>query len=142
MRSIILWIWQLPQHILALILIRALKATKHKTNDITWFLFLPKGRISRFLSGVSLGDYILLRRQDYTTIRHEYGHSKQSLYFGPLYLIVIGIYSAIFCNLWSRWFHGHKTRFDRLSWYYSRWTEAWADRLGNVDRLSWLEAMR
>ncbi|MDR0456871.1 MAG: hypothetical protein LBH20_09355, partial [Treponema sp.] len=105
---------------------------------ITYHHFYRYTRFSRFISGVSLGIFILLsdNNNDHTTILHEYGHSTQSLYLGWLYLPVIGIYSAVFCNLWDRWFHPWM-EWDsnrRHQWYYSRWSEAWADKLGRVER--------
>ena len=88
--------------------------------------------------GVSLGKIIILSETAYKSIviiRHEYGHSRQSLYLGWFYLPVVGIYSAVFCNLWSRAFHRKWVYYDRQYWYYKKkWTERWADKLGGVDR--------
>lgn len=55
---------------------------------------------------------------------HEYGHTIQSLIFGPLYLIVIGIPST----LWG--FVGAKKRKDEQIPYGAFFTESWANRLG------------
>ncbi|MDR3020222.1 MAG: hypothetical protein LBU66_04890 [Treponema sp.] len=50
--------------------------------------------------GVSLGSYIFMdKAYDETDWHHEFGHSVQSLYFGPLYLPIIGFASAICNNL-------------------------------------------
>lgn len=83
-----------------------------------------------FKCGVSLGDYILLDpvyKNSTITVKHEQGHQKQSLYFGWLYLILIGIPSA--CgNIVDRiWHKGSK-------WYYNQPWEKWADKLGGVTR--------
>lgn len=80
--------------------------------------------------GVSLGDFIIFEYDFYfdeETVKHEHGHQIQSLIFGPLYLIVIGITSGVFNNLQSRIFKKSK------EWYYSRFPENWADKLGKVD---------
>jgi hypothetical protein len=130
---IALVIWQLPQILLALLVIIITKATR--TNNEAY-----KGRrIYRFkksfISGVSLGEYIIVRENaNDTTIRHEYGHTIQSLYFGPLYLIVIGIPSAVFNNLYDRLFHKKWSYASRTWWYYNRFPEDWADILGGVFR--------
>ncbi|GHU24761.1 hypothetical protein FACS1894164_12160 [Spirochaetia bacterium] len=85
--------------------------------------------------GVSLGEFILLaNRYNETTVKHEYGHTRQSLMLGPLYLLVIGIPSAVFNNLWDRLFHKKWTSADRSRWYYNRLPEKQADRLGGVVR--------
>lgn len=58
---------------------------------------------------------------------HEYGHSIQSLIFGPLYLVAVGIPSLLrngYCWLYYR--------ITKRQWanYYKGYPEAWADRLG------------
>lgn len=78
-------------------------------------------------SSVSLGQYILVDSDmlvNYRTIAHEHGHQIQSLYLGPLCLVVIGLPSAI-GNLLHR-----KIKFN----YYKQPWEAWADKLGGVKR--------
>jgi len=134
----ILWVWQLPQHILGLALIKITRAQRQETGGIIWYWFNKnKNWFNRFFSGVSLGQYILLPYNDMNTIKHELGHSIQSVYLGWFYLLIIGIYSAIFCNLWDRVFHKNWNYGDRLYWYYkTRWTEVWADRLGGVNRFN------
>lgn len=57
---------------------------------------------------------------------HEYGHTIQSLLLGPLYLIVIGIPSWLWCNVP----YFRKMRKEKNISYYSFYTEKWADRLG------------
>ena len=57
---------------------------------------------------------------------HEYGHTIQSLMLGPLYLIIIGIPSALWCSLP----YCKKKRKDKRISYYSFYTEKWADLLG------------
>ena len=57
---------------------------------------------------------------------HEYGHTIQSLMLGPLYLPVIALPSALWCNLPVCKAH----RSSKKVSYYSFYTERWADRLG------------
>lgn len=85
-------------------------------------------RLYNYLSGASLGRYIVLKpHHSMTTIRHEYGHVRQSRMLGPLYLFVVGIPSAI-NNLRSR----KDTKVYEN--YYNMYPENWADRLGGVTR--------
>jgi len=135
------WLWQFPQKLLGTILAKALKAERHSLPThggmIEWRCFKRSTAFSTFISGVSLADAILLSNNNGSeeTVRHEHGHSIQSLRLGWLYLPIVGAYSAVFCNLWDRWFHRGWHRYDRQYWYYvTRWTERWADRLGKVDR--------
>ena len=75
--------------------------------------------------GISLGYFILFDDYDNTVtevdIKHEYGHFIQSLIFGPLYLLVIGVFSEL------------NYRFGFSKSYYDFWTEKWADKLGGVN---------
>lgn len=122
--TIILVIWQLPQVILGFFvsLFTMAKYDKElsKNNDrgiFTW----------KLTSGISLSTYYIIVRQgaDSKTIKHEKGHTIQSLILGPLYLIVIGLPSII----WAGFIHKHTNK--SYYWFY---TEAWADKLGGVTR--------
>lgn len=119
---ILLWIWQLPQNIIGLILTIGASCI-----DGIYFREL-------FNSGVSLGNYIIidkdfirLLRWNKTKIKHEQGHSKQSMILGPLYLIAIGIPSVI-GNILFRIFKWPVEKYYKQPW------EAWADKLGGVKR--------
>lgn len=147
MKKFLLYIWQLPQNLLALFLIaiskdRIKREFVCKDNSSVTIYFVN----SVFGAGVSLGNYILLDKSCYLglytithstfidTVNHEHGHQIQSKYFGPLYLLVIGVISAIFNNLWDRLMHKHWSYSKRVTWYYSRFPEKWADNLGGVKR--------
>ena len=82
---------------------------KKKTGlSLGMFLFVPEGNTGR--------DFLV----------HEYGHTIQSLVLGPFYLFVIGLPSALWCNL--RCF-ANLRRKRRIS-YQKLYTERWANRLG------------
>lgn len=84
-------------------------------------------RISNYSRGLSLGPFILLSAGNANMVKHEYGHCKQSLILGPLYLFVVGIPSLI----WAWCFHSWRLRNGvEYNWFY---TERWADRLGGVE---------
>ena len=125
--KILLWLWQLPQNVLGLLVIAITRA--NKTEDGIWIC----GYL--FDSAVSLGDYIIFQKYRVTdiAIKHEKGHQKQSLILGPLYLIIIGLPSA--CgNIIDRVFHKKWCYTARMYWYYKQPWEAWADKLGSVKR--------
>lgn len=87
-----------------------------------------------FPGGISLGTYIIISEQSYRdkrnrTKKHEYGHSRQSLYLGPLYLIVVGLPSL----LWAGFIHN---LVKKEIGYYEVYPESWADELGEVNRNS------
>ena len=115
--NFILYIWQLPQNLLG-ILVKIF--TKAKPIEYVYYW--------KYNSGLSLGKYIFINKNaSFNTIFHEEGHQKQSLYLGWLYLIIIGLPSIIWATL--------KTLglFSNIS-YYKFYTEAWADKLSNIKR--------
>jgi hypothetical protein len=143
-KALSLYLWQFPQNVLGAILIKITGAVKtylcideRNRKHIVYYLFKKGTQFNRIFSGGLFGNVILLsdNNNDEKTVRHEYGHSLQSCYSGWLYLPVIGVYSAVFCNLWDRRFHRSWPGERRTRWYYSRWSEAWADKLGGVKRI-------
>lgn len=132
-KQILLFIWQLPQNILGLILFWWYKQISTKTKRDTYkgvnYLFADKME-----GGISLGNYIILgywytdyiNWQGKDAVNHEWGHTKQSQMLGPLYLFVIGIPSILHAAVHSGW--------CKQKSYYHFWTEKWADKLGGVKR--------
>ena len=127
---ILLWMWQFPQHLLAMVIKFLLKPVSSEYyNGCKIF------RVKQKYVGVSLGRYIFLSANyKLPTIMHEYGHSVQSRWLGPLYLVVIGIPSLLFCYLQDRLFHNGWDMEKRIKWYYEQPTEKSADKLGGVNR--------
>jgi|ERR1051326_6652195 hypothetical protein len=62
---------------------------------------------------------------------HEYGHTFQSRWFGPLYLLLVGV-PSVARVFYSRLYR----RFTGEYWmgYFDGWPEKQADRLGGVRR--------
>lgn len=116
-KDIILFLWQLPQNILGLLLMECYDKTEKFTFRGKNYQFS-----SDFPGGISLGNYVIVGTKDDNTLNHEYGHCVQSLWFGPLYLIIVGIPSVIRATLVN------------YSDYYSAWPENSADKLGGVKR--------
>ena len=120
-----LWIWQLPQNLLGLLLMLILQGeTKHRLGSIRFYF------LRTFPGGVTLGEYIIVGTKQDLTVRHEFGHVLQSRYLGPLYLLVIGLPSLI-----HAWLNGAIGCCDRHpEGYYHFYTEKWADRLAAINR--------
>ena len=115
MKMFLLYVWQLPQNLLGLAVIFFSNAKKDFMGVYS----------TKYKFCVSLGNYIIVYEHCLVrTIKHEQGHRKQSLILGWLYLPVIGLPSAIGCIL------HRKFSFN----YYKQPWEAWADKLGGVER--------
>ena len=113
-----IFIWTLPQNLVGLALIYMYKL-RYRTKYKSAYIY------DKFpAAGISLGYFILFDDYDNTVtevdIKHEYGHCIQSLIFGPLYLLVIGVPSEL------------NYKFGLSESYYDFWTEKWADKLGGV----------
>ena len=132
-----LMIWTLPQSILGLItvIIIGAKPCKRWINGVGYDYYVAN-RFNSSWSGVSLGEFIIFAEDHYAddnSVKHEYGHHIQSNYLGLFYLIVVGLPSVI-GNIWDRIAHQNWTEIQRITWYYSRFPEKWADQLGGVKR--------
>ena len=127
-------IWQLPQHIIAyIIMLVNCKSVKPMINKDGILCYIVD---HSFDCVVSLGNYIFLDSNgyyDYKTIKHEHGHQIQSLILGPLYLIVIGL-PSITGNIINRITRMYFRKYYDPNFYYKQPWEAWADKLGGVDR--------
>ena len=120
----LLYLWQLPQNLVGLLLVAWFRPEFHIDFRTVRIYYSTEMR-----GGISLGHYVLLRDTYWEKCGdgelHEYGHSIQSRYLGPLYLPVIGLPSLI----WALWWNEGRNRS-----YYSFYTEKWADHLGGVLR--------
>ena len=123
-RNLILFIWQLPQHIVAIIyfgyLVMMCKdlGVDSRYKQATVIPCIMRG-------AVTLGNYVFvgLNSEYRKTVKHELGHTIQSKILGPLYLIVIGIPSITYCGL-RRIFPSLRKKN-----YYDFYTEKWANNL-------------
>ena len=125
----LLFMWQLPQVIVSLLLMAIIqKGVTKYMNDHTGMIVW---RVNHsFKACWSLGPYIFIPgEQPEQTLRHETGHSVQSLILGPAYLFAVGLPSAILFAIRRK-----KNKDEK--WYYSHYPENWANKLGGVDELA------
>lgn len=123
-RNLILFIWQLPQHLLAILYIGYLvMMSKDLGVDSRYKQAIVIPCVMR--GAVTLGNYVFvgLNSEYRKTVKHELGHTIQSKILGPLYLIVIGIPSITYCGL-RRIFPSLRKKN-----YYNFYTERWANNL-------------
>lgn len=157
MKHVLTTLWQLPQTILGWIILLThrhyhISLFNPRLNPILvdWKVNTDHVYIADVDFSISLGNVIILSETwiyDYYThgnlsaiirlIRHEQGHRKQSLMLGPLYLLIVGLPSAIRNALTklrsSRSYFLQGIGHDAYHTYYQKYPEKWADRLGGVD---------
>ena len=136
LRDVLLALWELPQNVLGgavLVLARATGKVRGTER--------AKDRLFVEVSGfaVSLGWFVFWSGE--TTTRwfhidsavrdHEYGHTFQSRWLGPLYLPVVGV-PSVMRNLYAVAYR--EVAGVRWRGYFDGFPERWADQLGGVDR--------
>ena len=85
-----------------------------------------------------MGMFFFLSRGANNCASHEYGHTIQVLWWGPLFLVVIGIPSAI--RYWYReiLYKVNRKKYYQLPDYYAIWFEKQATDLGiRADKNEW-----
>lgn len=117
------FIWQLPQNLVALVMMPFLGKLELISYKKLCFAF--KG--SRMSGGISLGNFAFLSpysAKKVATVAHEQeGHTFDSKLMGPLYLFIIGIPSII-----------HTFHKD-CPCYYHFYTERWANKHAGLEVL-------
>lgn len=122
--QILLFIWQLPQNIVGLIMYPfiAHKSILCKRNYSTCYIS------KNMQGGISLGQFVYV--STYTGskqyhVSHEIdGHTKQSKILGPFYLLIIGLPSILWATFRNKKKHPN---------YYAFYTESWANKCANIE---------
>lgn len=121
--TILQWTWGLPQTLIGSAVYLAHRKDRH--FDYKGACVTEWGRDS----GLSLGKFVFVPRGTGSLLKHEYGHTLQSLLLGPAYLLLIGAPSVA-------WFHlplFRRMREKTGRSYYSAVFEKTADKLGGRD---------
>lgn len=127
-REILHWTWELPQTLVGLVCKFIFKGKKYKiitgTTEYDPYVW------NNTSGSISLGKYIFVsKRSQYNldVVKHEFGHQVQSLYLGPLYLLVVGVPSIIWANCFGKY------RAKNNVGYFDVYPENWANELGEVE---------
>jgi len=129
----LLFLWELPQNLLGILVFVTMKVrgSTRKVERNKHHLCIETQK-----TGVSLGWFVFWTPSGnrFSNIKndcllHELGHARQSVFLGPLYLVIIGIPSLarVFYGRTYRWKHG-------FGWpaYFNGFPENWADNLGGI----------
>ena len=125
----LLFLWQLPQNIVALAIMPFLGKLR-KVEYRNCCLGLAGERFPARASGISLGSFAFFhpdKARDEFTIRHEMdGHTVDSKIFGPLYLLISGIPPIL-----------HILFMKKGGRYYDFYTERWANLHAGIKDGEW-----
>ena len=124
MIEILKYIWQIPQHLVALIYYLWLVIMQSKLLEYKYGDYIVVTKSSN--GCVALGKYLFINENTaLPVLKHESGHAMQSEILGPLYLIVIGLPSLLWA-MTHKWILPGKDYY----WFY---TESWANGLTEID---------
>ena len=127
MKDFLLCLWQLPQHLIGLGLVKLFTNGAYEEYHTPAYAKVYRWRYD---AAVSFGRIIILhtRNSTYTPIAkaHELGHSCWSIKSGPLYLLIIGLPSLIGRKIWL-------LTGKAFNYYKQPWERA-ADKAGGVVR--------
>lgn len=136
------WTWALPVNLAGLIL----NLLAGRARRFRWYgafvVSYGERSIFRQRGCFAVGQFIFMRDrisqpQYERLLVHEYGHTVQSIIFGPLFPLVIGLPSV----LWSAWFWPREAAYAKRGVrYVSRFPENQANRLG--ERVTGRQATR
>ena len=121
------WTWGLPQNLvgLALYLYYRMKGCPNFRYQGAFGIIWTQRSGS-----MSMGSFLFMHPnwdpENKTLLAHEYGHTIQSLFFGPLYLLTVGLPSL----LWAGLPRFKKLRREKRRSYYSVYPEKQATNLG------------
>ena len=81
--------------------------------------------------GVSLGLFFFCEPTE-SLIRHEYGHTVQSLLLGPLYLPAVALPSLLWCGLRACREYRRRTGTPYSRLYCEKWADILGERFGKL----------
>ena len=91
--------------------------------------YLPGNR-----GGLSLGIFIFVSAhsgdESQSLCVHEYGHTVQCLFLGPLYWVVVAVPSVIWCHCFASYRRTRGVSYEAL--YCERWATAWGRKWSAV----------
>lgn len=111
--------WGLPVNLAGLLAFLCCRRFPRERFCNSVVTYLPGGR-----GGLSLGIFLFLGTRENPDLRvHEYGHTIQCLFLGPLYWVAVVIPSAV----WYHCFAGYrrKRRVPHDALYCEGWATAW-----------------
>ena len=126
MYYILQWTWGIIQNVAGFFVFLANFRRRHfRYNNALVTVWNSKRGSMGLGMFIFISESAMCRNREFT-LKHEYGHTIQSIILGPLFLPVIGLPSL----LWAGLPVFRKNRERRSLSYYWLYTERWANFLG------------
>lgn len=123
--------WGLSVNLAGLLVFLCCKRSRCEKYCNSIVTYLPGDR-----GGLSLGIFTFISSQSAAGRRrlciHEYGHTIQCLFLGPLYWFVVVIPSAVWYHLFAGFRKKHQISYDTL--YCERWATAWGEKWSGMQK--------
>ena len=135
--QLVQWTWALPVNLEGLLLFLyfvGIKKCKWQRFGHAFIVYVPWNQ-----GGLSVGLFIFMKETGgrvwtYNTRIHEYGHTWQCLFLGPLYWPVIAVPSSIWCNLPLFKKLRAKYGISYYSLYCEKWANAWGQKYSGLQQ--------
>lgn len=126
MYTLIQFTWGILQNLVGLVMFLVCKMLGYKSKK---YKNAIATKWNNKYGSVSLGMFLFVTDdEDEELVAHEYGHSLQSIFLGPLFLFVIGLPSVC----WAAFCDKYREKHDKT--YYDFYTEKWSNELVGLDR--------
>ena len=126
-RGILNWTWGIIQTLIGCIAWACIRLFSKKSCETFFWNGQPCTHVPGDWGGITLGWFTFvddesLRSNEIT--KHEYGHTIQSAYWGPLWIFIFALPSLIWAGCFENYRKKHKIS------YYAFYTEKSANKLG------------
>lgn len=125
------WTWGLIQNLFGLIIVICLRKKSLDTFHGAVIVEYQEAQFIKPWGTFTLGMFIfyelVANERDPHLLAHEYGHTIQSLIYGPLYLPIVGVFSLS----WARKYWKNKKAYNQENIFYAdRYPEKQANYWG------------
>nr|WP_325211230.1 hypothetical protein [uncultured Oscillibacter sp.] len=118
--------WGLPVNLAGLLVFLCYPHSRRERFCNSSVTYLPGGQ-----GGLSLGVFLFLGGQENPGLRvHEYGHTIQCLFLGPLYWVLVVLPSAVWYHCFASYRQKRRIPYDAL--YCERWATAWGKKWSGI----------
>lgn len=136
------WTWGLPQNVVGFCFLLFLgKQSRAFFHGALATYYTGHLKLSQ-MGSVSLGMFVfvdgtLQSERQKRVLVHEYGHTIQSLIFGPVFFFVIGLPSVIWAARYEKKSRAGKSNTKYVAFFTERNANHWGERITGKTAIDW-----